>query len=423
MKALLNKKISDKILLYSLLYFAISLCCQLIWFPPTLGIIGVMLAWVFSFNFLEKWKKLKNNLLLILLFFLFTAMLLGMLYTENSTRGWEIVTVKISMILFPLALGTSLHIRESRVMLIIKTFAYTVVLASTFLLLRAIWLFLENGETDYFFYQNLVFFDMVSVHYFALYICFSFFILLDDLLKIWKNRNSEFRFFSILCLSLLLSMLFLCSVRAQLLAFLLTGSVFLFWQLGKKVTLDKITLYLSGFILLFCAIVYIIPSSRRKVKETFDEWNYYRGIKNDKQTNHRVYLWKYGSEVIWKNFWSGTGTGDANDILYEKTKYSKAIFWDGYTPYTLAKKKYNYHNAFLQHFAALGIVGFILLLLVFLVPAIYLIKNFQFLPFSFLSLSFIGFLTESMLERQAGNLFFAFMYSLIFISGYFKKQP
>ncbi len=409
---------------YSLLYFAVSLCCQFVWLPPTLGIIGIMFAWVFSFNFTEKWERLKKNYLLIFLLLLFALFILGMLQTENTAKGWKVVTVKISMILLPLVLGTSdLLEQKDKVKLLLKTFAYCTLAASVFLLLRAGWLYLQNGITDYFFYHNLVVFEMVPVHYFAMYSSFTFFILLDDLLISWNKRSPSFRFFSVLGLAILLGMQFLYSVRIQLLAFLAISSVFLMWQLHKRLGLSGALISLISFLLLFSAVVYTIPGSRKRIIETFEEWQYFRGIDNGKQTNHRVYLWKYGFEVIGENFWTGTGTGDADDILYEKTKHSEAKFWvTHHQYYTLAAKKYNYHNAFLQHFAALGFAGFTLLLLIFLLPAIYLIKNFQFIPFCFLLLTFISFLTESMLERQAGNLFFAFMYGLIFVSGYYKKE-
>jgi len=407
--------------MYSMLYFAIAVCCQFVWLPPTLGIIGVMSAWFFTFNFKEKWQRLKSNPLLILMLLLYGVTLLGMLYSDNQSEGWKIVTVKIALFLFPLSIGTYPPIEKRKINRVLLTFAYTVLITSAILLLRASWYYFQEGEISYFFYHNLVFFNMVPVHYFAMYTCFAFFILLDKLFCEWSESSNGKKTGLIIALIILSGMLLLYSVRIQLVTFFIISSVFLVWQLSQRVNKKQVVLYLGAFVILFSSAVYSIPGSRKRVKETFEEWEYYRGIDNGKQTNHRVYLWKYGTQVIKENFWLGTGTGDADDALYEKAKHSTAEFWNDYTPYTLASKKYNYHNTFLQYFAALGIVGFILLVLLFIRPGTYLFRNFQFIPFCFLLLCLISFMTESMLERQAGNLFFAFMYSILFVSGFYRK--
>ncbi len=74
-------------------------------------------------------------------------------------------------------------------------------------------------------------------------------------------------------------------------------------------------------------------------------------------------------------------------------------------------KKLNFHNQFLQTWAEVGILGF--LLLVFLMFRPFFLKNQHPLFLIFVSLTLIGFLTESMLERQAGVVLFAFMYPLL----------
>jgi O-antigen ligase len=137
---------------------------------------------------------------------------------------------------------------------------------------------------------------------------------------------------------------------------------------------------------------------------------------NNKQTNHRVYLWRYGSEVISDHFWLGTGTGAADDALYEELKQCTAQFWNGERTYLLSEKKYNYHNEYLQHWAAHGLIGLLMLLGLMLVPLIYFGRKLNALQLSFLVLTAIAWLTESMLERQAGVLFFSFFYALLFVA-------
>jgi len=71
----------------------------------------------------------------------------------------------------------------------------------------------------------------------------------------------------------------------------------------------------------------------------------------------------------------------------------------------------NFHNQYLQSWAQVGIVGFLLLLYAVIGPLF--TKNQHPLFLIFIGLTLVGLLTESMFERQSGVLFFAFMYPLL----------
>ena len=77
-----------------------------------------------------------------------------------------------------------------------------------------------------------------------------------------------------------------------------------------------------GFLALISAIVFITPSSRKRIIETYQEWSVFKGTNKQKQTNHRVFIWADGWQVIKEHFWLGTGTGASNDYLYERIKTS-----------------------------------------------------------------------------------------------------
>ncbi len=395
---------------------ALSLPFQFIWFPPTLGIIFLMLTWIFSFDFRQKGKYLSKNLLFKIVFGLFLMSLVGMIYTPSPEEGWKDVTVKISLFFFPIALGSYPPIRKEKLNLLLKTFAFAMGLAVLYLILKAGSKFLDDGDLNHFFYGNFGSLKRVPIHYFALYCNFALFISLDFLFN--KTKGSPFAIkllFGALSL-LLISALYLCSIRIQFIAFILVLVLFFIRQFRGKMPNYKIALSLFGSILLISLIAFLIPESKRRITETLDEYSAFRGREELKQMNHRVFLWKYGSQVISENFWLGTGTGEANNALYEYLKNEKAKFWDGTGVYTLSKKKYNYHNAFLQHFASNGILAFLFLVALLLIPLFSKSHEFSMVQSVFLVLVAISFMTESMLERQAGTLFFGLFYSLIVIN-------
>jgi len=85
------------------------------------------------------------------------------------------------------------------------------------------------------------------------------------------------------------------------------------------------------------------------------------------------------------------------------------------------KQRLNVHNQFLETFVGQGILGDIILLLLLIYPFIQSLKKQNYLFALFLLLIGINFLFESMLNRQAGVLFFAFFYSYFIFVEYKEK--
>ncbi len=71
---------------------------------------------------------------------------------------------------------------------------------------------------------------------------------------------------------------------------------------------------------------------------------------------------------------------------------------------------FNFHNQYIQFFAEIGIFGFIICILMVLVNLKNAIIRKDFVHFSFAILIISLFLTESLLARQRGVLFFTLLY-------------
>jgi O-antigen ligase len=131
-------------------------------------------------------------------------------------------------------------------------------------------------------------------------------------------------------------------------------------------------------------------------------------------TRSRILVWKSATEIIKDNFLFGVGTGDAKDKMLEKYLEKGMI--------TEYKNKLNSHNQFLNVFVALGVVGFLALFLSLLTPFYFSIKKKRIILAGFVILTGINFLFESMLETQAGVLFYAF-FNTVLCYGYFENEP
>ena len=132
-------------------------------------------------------------------------------------------------------------------------------------------------------------------------------------------------------------------------------------------------------------------------------------------TAERLLIWKSSLSIIKHNFLFGVGTGDVKDRLM--AEYKKRYISNAYL------HRLNAHNQYFQTFIAIGFFGFIILIVSLVFPAFVSIKNRNILYLLFLFLISFNFLFESMLERQAGVVFYAFFNSLMFYFTVGNEQP
>jgi O-antigen ligase len=132
--------------------------------------------------------------------------------------------------------------------------------------------------------------------------------------------------------------------------------------------------------------------------------------------NLRLIQARFGIDIIKENdaWLSGVGINDAQNCL--NNKYIEHGIYTGYhgtndTGYL----NYNFHNQFIESFVRTGIPG-LLLLIVMLIKVIWIPKANRFVSNWVVFLIFMFFLTESVLERQQGIVYFCLIYSSYFNS-------
>jgi O-antigen ligase len=171
--------------------------------------------------------------------------------------------------------------------------------------------------------------------------------------------------------------------------------------------------YFTGivFLLLFIAasasIIYTVPELNQRIQNARVVLNVNSIDKTDAESNAvRILVWQAATAAFLENGIVGTGTGDVKDELFKHYKLN------GYTG--ALEHRLNAHNQFLQTGVALGYFGFVLFLLSIIVPTSIALKNKNYVYVSFVVLVVLNFLTESMLESEAGVFIYAFFNSLLF---------
>lgn len=363
-------------------------------------IIGIWVLTSIALIFKNKLTfKRQNGLTALIGLYLFLA--IGLLWTDNHHAGGFDLEVKLSLLIFPLIFMFLQYSKQS-LQFLMRSFIIGIVMGATYLLFHAYQVYQTNNLIDSFVYTNLS--KIIHPTYLSYYVVVGLTLLLLDLkyrvLKIFNQDWVSIVFIGILFVfnTLLLSRIgtivgFLC---------------LLIFIVQLVVTKRKYLLGGSAFLILLSISVLSykkVPYIKQRVNELVIGLISNEGQQSDGSTGIRFKIWKEGLTLIKSQPIFGYGTGDVKDELmaqYQKNDIKKA-----YTG------KLNAHNQFIQITIALGGVGIIALMLVLYLGISGGIKERNYLIACFLLITICFMLPESILENQAGTIFFGLFVSLL----------
>jgi O-antigen ligase len=345
----------------------------------------------------------------IFIFYFFN--ILSLIYTNDFQTGFHIIETQLSLFLVPILIFGSINIIIPNRKFIIKS--YLVILLVSILFHFFIFYYSGNllkvveriGITNFF--GLLRYFNVLKyVHpsYYSLFILVGLIFVLDDTKNKLLFRSN---FINTSYVLIFLSVLILLGSRVAIICILFLGILFLMKNI-KEFSLKYKIITLISFFFVFSVL---IMNSRFKcnLKTSFDLNNV-----NVEEIDVRFSLWKNAIYVWKEKQFFGHGIGDAKEQLmriHKERNIESAL-----------ENNLNSHNQFLETATQTGFVGLSLLLLVFAIPLYHSIRKKQELLFLFLMICFINFLFESMLQRLAGVVFFAFWYSFLYFIYYREKN-
>lgn len=399
-----RKEIPSLLFRFSLIAVAATLPLSI--YANSIAIILLTFSWILEGNIFAKLRDITHRPLIIFFLFFYALFILGMLYTENIPVGKFNLEKKISLFVLPLILGTSQFFNESIKQTVLKFFVASCFIASLICLGNGFYKYFFYQDSSYFFYMNLT--SILDSHaiYFSMYVCFSIFILLSFLKNNFLVLKRHQKFFLFLIIFYFFCFIILLSARMVL--------VFLFFSLaigGTYFSYKKRGL-IAWFIILTLsstAVVVIANRSvflRERVTKLFEsDFSASPDKGNANGLTIRLVKWQCSFEGIKDHLLLGTGTGDSQDYLNKC--YERKNFWGQYPAY-----HFNSHNQYLETALTLGLAGLTFLLSCMIMPLVFAIRKKQILFISFLLLFAFNSLTESLLERQQGIVFFTFFISL-----------
>jgi O-antigen ligase len=159
-------------------------------------------------------------------------------------------------------------------------------------------------------------------------------------------------------------------------------------------------------------MVLTLPGPSSRVEDLVNELRSVDGMVEGKQTNHRIFLWKYGMDIIKEAPLLGVGNGHGEDVLHEKLLTCDAKFYNKKEPYYLHEFRYDFHNVWIQSWAEGGIIAFLLMAGIFLWG---LTQSTGSMSYAWIAL-LMSSMTESLLDKQAGVFLLTFMVALTALS-------
>lgn len=368
-----------------------------------LFIIGLALNFfTLSDKRLSNWSKI---LAFLILFFLLHA--LGLIWSSNLGFGLFDVQIKLSFLILPFVFLFSKKLSEADFERTLSFYIWGCFAAIVYGILRVV-ISSIIGESDYINLYAESLSPSLHIGYFAMYMNLAVIILFhklffrsDDLF----SRKNLLRIFLMLFFAVAV---FLSTSRNGLIVLLFLLVVLTIYAV---IRFKKWMTFLSLGVIMWIVMSSVFKdySSAALQFHGFDEVvttlkTEDLSKKHASSTSVRIQVWQSATNIIKRNPLLGVGTGDIKDELVAEYERNEFL--------VLIQRKFNAHNQFLQTAAALGIPAAILLLIMFLAPLFVGWKRIHFLGVFLSIIVGVACLTESVLEVQAGVVFYAFFASL-----------
>ncbi|MDR2410884.1 MAG: O-antigen ligase family protein [Bacteroidales bacterium] len=369
----------------------------------------LLLIWLIEGDFSHKLRRLKDNKLLfasVLCIGLYFLYLVGLLYSKNLEFGLSDLLLKLPLLIFPVIIFTLNpdYWTKKKVETLLKLFVLGSLITLIISIVHSWIIYRGTSSLYYFFYGQASIFHHPS--YASMYYCFSF--VISIYLFHTQGYSLWEKVIAVIGMILFLVEIILLESRAGILTFGSVLIVYLFYLLFSQ---RKWLPYIFAGAICICAAFAgtykLLPEELNRIQPTitYIKDHYILG-NNLRDTYVRFLIWDASVKVGVQNLPFGVGTGDIKDELMKQ--YQKENYLEPYG------NNLNAHCQYLQIFVTLGILGVILFILI--VSACFWIgykrRNILFILFGLIM--GINFLVESILEKQAGVMFFVFFFVILY---------
>lgn len=352
-------------------------------------------------------KRKVKYLLLPVMFFLWQAK--DLLYDRPLLPAWKETEQMLSFAVIPVIFAISRTGKKTFTKMALAGIVSGLAIAGTVMLVSAASRFVHSGSWSEFTYHNLA----RPFHAGAVY--FSFFLLtalfkLDD--PVWPDRHARLKVFIVvffLVLFLLCASKLMIGLGLPLLAWHHRRFIFRIWHTRRTLVFMAFLVIAAGSVPFFTRLQPLYhPNIGMVTAENFKNHPEPDGL------TLRLVLWRFGLEIMEEQHAWITGTGMNRSQPLLNLKMEQHGLFTGLPGNTgTGYLNYNYHNQYIETLVRTGIPGLVLLVIILITFVLQPRENL-FAPKPFIWLVAGFFLTESVLERQAGIILFCLLYSAFY---------
>lgn len=357
----------------------------------------LVLTWLASSWLLfdkERFFSGLKNPWFILMFGFLILHCISAFFSANKHEASTAIEVKLSFLAFPYFFFLY-KIKDSTVKRMAIAFVTGCFFALMICLVRATYIYFTTGQNEFFY--NL-FSVLIHAGYFSMYMLFCILIVAFAYPK-WFGKDKWVSIIGYFLILAFLTGIFLCASKIGYIAAILILIIAPIIRFKHKLNLKIFAISFVVLVTVFFVMIKAFPKPFERLSNVFTTLSAKNIDKTSgESTAVRLLIWHESMEIVKENFWTGVGTGDANDVLQER--YRK----NGLTG--ALEHNLNTHNQFFQTTIALGVVGLIVLVILTAGVLIYAIMKKDILLILFSIIILLNFLVESMLQTQAGVLFF-----------------
>ena len=439
---MLPEETHQKIHFWALSYLFFSIPFMSKWLPFTIGVVVLALNFLAEENLFSRLKKAVQTPWVLLFVIFYTLHLLSVTYSTNISEANRDLLLKLPLIIIPVVLS-SITLSKSQKKRLYSTWIAATIMAACLLIGQAYINYTDTGHTRFWFYSALV--GGKHPAYFSMYCITAIILFFQGKFKKWHA----------LPLLFLLLMVFLLSSRMQILVLLAIAVAKACQEFTQnKKTRPMVVVVFIGFMSLFLSenmrSKFRLNTAQKEIGQLFSQ---------DFKSSTRGAIWDLGLQTIQGSPWIGHGNGDEFDVLnqaiqskvqlkesdvftlanqtmqdtsimtslyntaerrgWDKSdlhfRYAKwKLIKDSDSPYNkFYKHYYNYHNQFLQSWATAGVLCLLVLLGIFFIFGKIGFQDKNFALSAIVFLITMSFMSESMLERQYGVIYFALILPLM----------
>ena len=377
---------------WSLLFILITSLISLKLVP--LGFI----LWVLTIGFNKESFTLKKLFSDVKKWFIFyyILLLLGMLWTDNTAFGFSKLENKLSFLLLPLLFSLSNFsiTRNKLIQVFIFSLSFSLIINYGIVLYETVFL---NQRTLYEGLINANFSHLMHRSYYCYYLVVGCIILLNRFLKEDKSWIDIvlFVFFS--------AAIFQTLAKSGILIYLILIPLFVIWKLIKRKQYAMIGICLLVLVSTITLLIQVENPVKTRFKMIPDAIEHFKSknTPSAESNTSRLLMWSTSIDVFKEAPFNGVGTGDYDDELTEKNRR--------YGNTGVVKHRYNSHNQYLNTMVQLGLLGLIVLMMIFLIGFKKALQEKDLVLLFTLMAFLLNFLFESFIESQAGIILFCLL--------------